>query len=374
MLLPTVVYKAKHVYQNWTGGPAGSSFLSSDSGWFNSHTFSLWFTESFFPSIADREGKILLLGDNLGSHFNAGLVCLAKEKNVFFAMLPPNATHLLQPLDVAVFAPMKSQWRRVLKEYRVESRRVGDIPKTVFPRLLKLLWDMMSKTVGDNLVSGFRTCGLVPLDRTAALKKLPEVTCNPDNNPVSNTEETRTVLNESLMMLLKVNKNRNNDGEEKEKRGKRLPKPKRKEANVPPGVELQLAPPNAGNLLEVLFVPNDGDNVDGDNADSGNIDSSVVHSNVDYGGEGPSDVGSEEQSMEVDEEVCELCGKGDIVDSDDIDSSDDDSSIMNKTLEYEWETCQTCQRSYHISCLMRSVGTEKCIYCGFEKLVFIVSV
>ena len=171
------------------------------------------------------------------------------------------------------------------------------------------------------------------------------------------------------MTLLKVNKNRNNDGEEKEKRGKRLPKPKRKEANVPPGVELQLAPPIAGNLLEVLFVPNDDDNVDnvdGDNADSGNVDSSVVHSNVDGGGEGPSNVGSEEQSMEVDEEVCELCGKGDIVDSDDIASSDDDSSIMNKTLEYEWETCQTCQRSYHSSCLMRSVGTEKCIYCGFE--------
>ena len=119
--------------------------------------------------------------------------------------------------------------------------------------------------------------------------------------------------------------------------------------------------PIAGNLLEVLFVPNDGDN-----ADSGNIDSSVVHNNVDDGGEGPSNVGSEEQSMEVDEEVCELCGKGDIVDNDDIDSSDGDSSIMNKTLEYEWETCQTCQRSYHSSCLMRSVGTEKCIYCGFE--------
>ena len=69
--------------------------------------------------LLDKEGPILLLGDNLGSHFNADLLSLAKEKNVYFAMLPPNATHLLQPLDVAVFAPMKSQWQRVLKEYRV---------------------------------------------------------------------------------------------------------------------------------------------------------------------------------------------------------------------------------------------------------------
>ena len=49
------------------------------------------------------QGPIVLLGDNLGSHFSADLVRVAKEKNIYFAMLPPNATHLMQPLDVAVF-------------------------------------------------------------------------------------------------------------------------------------------------------------------------------------------------------------------------------------------------------------------------------
>ena len=121
-----------------------------------------------------------------------------------------------------------------------------------FPRLLKLLWDSMAPTVGDNLMAGFRTCGLLPLDRSNALKKLPEVVCNPTNNE----EETRTVLNESLMSLLQVNKKRSNDDEEKEKRGKRLPKPKRKQANVPPGLGLELVPPVAGDLLEVAFIPN----------------------------------------------------------------------------------------------------------------------
>ena len=108
MLPPTVVYKAKNVYEHWTtDAPAGSTFMSTESGWFDSKSFSLWFTENFLPSVEGKEGPILLLGDNLGSHFNADLVRLAKEKNVYFAMLPPNATHLLQPLDVSVFAPMK---------------------------------------------------------------------------------------------------------------------------------------------------------------------------------------------------------------------------------------------------------------------------
>ena len=72
-------------------------------------------------------------------------------------------------------------------------------------------------------------------------------------------------------------------------------------------------------------------------------------------------------TMDVeDEEVCELCGKSDLVNSDDRDSENDDPSIKDNTLEYEWETCEICHRLYHSSCLMRSVGTEKCIYCGFE--------
>ena len=166
MLPPTVVYKAKSVYQGWTGGPPGTFFMSTEIGWFNGRTFSLWFTESFVPSVAGKDGLIYLFGDNLGSHFNADLIRLAKENNIYFCMLPPNATHLLQPLDVAVFGPMKDLWRKVLREYRVESRCCGDIPKEVFPRLLKVLWESMQSTIGVNLIAGFRTCGLYPLDRT----------------------------------------------------------------------------------------------------------------------------------------------------------------------------------------------------------------
>ena len=43
----------------------------------------------------------MLLVDNLGFHFSADLVRVAKDKSIYFAMLPPKATHLMQPLDVA---------------------------------------------------------------------------------------------------------------------------------------------------------------------------------------------------------------------------------------------------------------------------------
>ena len=31
-------------------------------------------------------------------------------------------THLLQPLDVGVFAPVKNTWQAVLKQYKLETR------------------------------------------------------------------------------------------------------------------------------------------------------------------------------------------------------------------------------------------------------------
>jgi hypothetical protein len=40
-----------------------------------------------------------------------------------FIFLPENSTHLLQPLDVSVFAPMKRKWREILSEWKEECLR-----------------------------------------------------------------------------------------------------------------------------------------------------------------------------------------------------------------------------------------------------------
>ena len=56
----------------------------------------------------------MLLGDNLASHCNLEVIKIAEENDVYFAMLPPNPTHSLQPLHVCVFSSMKELWRKIL--------------------------------------------------------------------------------------------------------------------------------------------------------------------------------------------------------------------------------------------------------------------
>jgi hypothetical protein len=118
------VYKAERLQQAWLeGGPLDVSYNRTKSGWFDAETFVDWFKKvalAYFRSRPHDEPKVLI-GDNLASHINYELVPLCEEHNIKMVFLVPNATHLLQPLDVAVFAPLKKEWRKVLTAWKLSA-------------------------------------------------------------------------------------------------------------------------------------------------------------------------------------------------------------------------------------------------------------
>ena len=111
--------------------------------------------------------------------------------------MPANATHLCQPLDVAVFGPVKRSWRRILDKWRKDIRRKGTIPKTHFPGLFKELCETFSS---HNLKSGFRVTGIFPLDRNQVLKRLPSTPASKE----AGAEDDSIALYESVMNLLQT--------------------------------------------------------------------------------------------------------------------------------------------------------------------------
>ena len=215
-----VVYKSEHMWSTWRqGGPRGIRFNRSKSGWFDHICFIDWFRTVALPYCTGLPGKKVLIGDNLSSHFSDDILKACTENNIAFVCLPPNATHLCQPLDVAYFRPMKIKWRSVLSDWKQSARKTaGTVPKEEFPRLLKKLMSEMPNQK-ENLLAGFRKCGIHPLDRQPVLNRLPRSAdeANP-NDSVSD-------------VFLNHLKELRNDGEQ----GKGKKRGKRTRVDVVPG-------------------------------------------------------------------------------------------------------------------------------------------
>ena len=169
-LPPFILYKGKNMYQRWMqGGPAGAVYGTSESGWMDANNILSWFRKLFLPAVSHRTAPVVLFFVGHYSHISIELIQQAQANRVVLMCLPPNTTHLLQPLDVRVFAPLKNAWRAVLKQYKLETR--GEhASKEVFPSLIAKLWE--TSFLPKHCIGGFCATGLTPFSPEHVLQKL----------------------------------------------------------------------------------------------------------------------------------------------------------------------------------------------------------
>lgn len=171
-LPPFILYKGKNMYRRWMeGGPAGALYGISESGWMDPANFLSWFLKLFLPAVSHltETGPVLLFFDGHYSHISLELIRAARQSNVHLLCLPPNTTHILQPLDVGFFSPLKTNWRKILKLYRLQTKG-QKATKETFPSLVSQLWESVKP---EHCKGGFRGAGLFPLSRQHILTKLP---------------------------------------------------------------------------------------------------------------------------------------------------------------------------------------------------------
>ena len=138
-LAPYILYKGVYLYKEWTiGGPAGALYGVSDSGWMETKNCLGWFKKGFLPAVRHllKTGPVVLFFDGHVSHLALDLLKEARSECVHLYTLPSNTTHVLQPLDVAVYGPVKTAWRKVLQEYT----RSRQEPQMLTKKCLLLCW------------------------------------------------------------------------------------------------------------------------------------------------------------------------------------------------------------------------------------------
>ena len=113
-LPPFILYKGKHLYSAWTdGGPAGAYYGVSQSGWMEEANYLIWFERQFYPAVHHllETGPVILFFDGHFSHMSITLIKKARAFGIHLFCLPPNTTHVLQPLDVGVFGKIQNIYK-----------------------------------------------------------------------------------------------------------------------------------------------------------------------------------------------------------------------------------------------------------------------
>lgn len=168
---PLVIFKGKSVQHQWFPDDMEYlrkwQFTASAKGWTDDAIALQWLEEIFIPSTTTTPKTTrLLIVDGHGSHETDDFMYTCYENDIFLLFLPPHASHVLQPLDLSVFSPVKKAYRKELSNH-VEADDSTPIGKITFLKCY-----IKAREAGitiSNIKGGWKASGLWPVNMAKAL-------------------------------------------------------------------------------------------------------------------------------------------------------------------------------------------------------------
>ena len=145
--------------------PNNWAFGRTDSGWMTSESFFEYIANIFYPWLINQNIKlpVALFVDGHSSHLTYTLSQFCSQNGIHLIALHPNATHVIQPMDVAVFRPLKEHWRKAVHSFKINNLG-GKIKRENFAPLMD---SVLKQLKTESIVNGFRCCGIYPFDKNA---------------------------------------------------------------------------------------------------------------------------------------------------------------------------------------------------------------
>lgn len=144
--------------------PHGWGIGKSESGWMTSESFYEYISNIFYPWLIAQsiEFPVVLYLDGHKSHVTMPLTEFCREKAIILISLPPNSTHVMQPLDVGFFKPLKSSWKNAINKFKTENNN-KTLNKENFAPVLEQAFKAMPN-LERIFKNSFRASGLFPFD------------------------------------------------------------------------------------------------------------------------------------------------------------------------------------------------------------------
>jgi DDE superfamily endonuclease len=173
---PLIIFKGTTLCDSWWPDDVDEAWKLScqPNGWSSNHHGLEWFIRCFEPAtraIANGGQKPrILIFDGHDSHVTSPFLLHSLEHNIHLLMLPAHTSHLLQPLDVGVFGPLKGAMSKCLDR----------LIRSGITRLQKVEWVEMYMEARplaftkSNIEGTWRGAGLFPYSPQKVLRKLPD--------------------------------------------------------------------------------------------------------------------------------------------------------------------------------------------------------
>jgi hypothetical protein len=180
-----VVFKADNQQNSWSTylSTGNSEFATSENGWTDNDLELNWLQEHFHPLTEKRRhGEFrMLIVDGHESHCKPEFIDFCVNNKIILLILPPHNTHLVRPLDGAVFQPLAKAYNILLDDH---NQFCGNsLTRECFAKYYQMA---RSEAVNRaNIMSGWRKTGLFPFN--------PQEVLHQQRGPLSNLPQTRPV-------------------------------------------------------------------------------------------------------------------------------------------------------------------------------------
>jgi hypothetical protein len=173
MVPSCIIFKGKRLIEGWFeeyGIPVDWRIELSANGWTTNEIGLRWLEKTFIPATATRRvgGYQLLVLDGHGSHLTPQFDRLCKKHNIVPICMPPHSSHLLQPLDVGCFGPLKRAYGGLVEA----KMRLGYNHIDKFDFLDAYPTAHQKVFTPQNVSSGFAAAGILPFEPQQVFDKL----------------------------------------------------------------------------------------------------------------------------------------------------------------------------------------------------------
>lgn len=189
---------SQSIHESWGVG-------KSDNGWMTGESFYDYVVNVFEPWLTANEIQrpIVVYVDGHSSYLTMALDDFCSMKGIEIIALYPNASHIMQPLDVAFFQPLKEAWKTATQQWRIDNGGKR-LRKENFASVL--VQALTTLNVGQLIPNGFKLSGLHPFTADAintakTIKQEVGPTVNVNNAPTKEANKKNREIQKHLKFI-----------------------------------------------------------------------------------------------------------------------------------------------------------------------------